>query len=58
MIFSEIIRKFVGKIKEKYKEINEPIIEKDFYLTLLLNEISKAIEENNKSSFTKLVVSV
>ncbi|MEK6823502.1 MAG: nucleotidyl transferase AbiEii/AbiGii toxin family protein [Nanoarchaeota archaeon] len=43
------------QIKEKHKEINEPTIEKDFYLTLLLNEISKRIDEDKKSPLSKLV---
>jgi len=55
MVLEEIIRKFVAQIKEKHKEISEPTIEKDFYLTLLLNEISKNIEENKESLFSKLV---
>ncbi|HUS49237.1 MAG TPA: nucleotidyl transferase AbiEii/AbiGii toxin family protein [Candidatus Paceibacterota bacterium] len=55
MVSEDIIRKFVAQIKEKHKEISEPTIEKDFYLTLLLNEISKNIEENKESLFSKLV---
>lgn len=55
MVSEDIIRKFVAQIKEKYKEISEPAIEKDFYLTLLLNEISKNIEDNKKSILSKLV---
>ena len=55
MVSRDIVRKFVAQIKEKHKEINEPIIEKDFYLTLMLNEISKEIEENKGSAFSKLV---
>ncbi len=55
MVSEEIIRKFVAQIKEKYKEISEPTIEKDFYLTLLLNEISKNIEEDKESLLSKLV---
>ena len=55
MVSENIIRKFVAQIKEKHKEISEPTIEKDFYLTLFLNEISKNIKENKKSLFSKLV---
>ncbi len=55
MVSEEIIRKFVAQVKEKHKEISEPTIEKDFYLTLLLNELSKNIEENPDSLFSKLV---
>ncbi len=55
MVSADVIKKFVAQIKEKHKEINEPIIEKDFYLTLLLNEISRHIDEDNKSFFSKLV---
>ena len=55
MVAPEIIRKFVAKIKEKHHRLNEPMIEKDFYLTLLLNEISKSIEEDKDSPFRKLV---
>src|SRR3989344_2795515 len=55
MVSTKIIKKFVAQIKEKHKEINEPTIEKDFYLTLVLNEISKHIDEDNKSPFSKLV---
>ncbi len=55
MVSNEIIKRFVAQIKEKHKKINESIIEKDFYLTLLLNEISKHIDEDNKSPFSKLV---
>ena len=55
MIPEDIIRKFITEIKEKHKKINEPTIEKDFYLTLLLNEISQSIEENKESIFSKLV---
>src|SRR3989344_11103 len=55
MVSTKIIKKFVAQIKEKHKEINEPIIEKDFYLTLVLNEISKHIDEDNISPFSKLV---
>jgi len=55
MVSAEVIKKFVAQIKEKHAKINEPIIEKDFYLTLLLSEISKNIEENKESSFSKLV---
>ena len=55
-MFSEnIVRRFITQIKEKHKEVSEPTIEKDFYLTILLNEISKNIEENKKSLFSKLV---
>lgn len=38
-----------------HPKINEPIIEKDFHLTLLLNEISESIEDDKNSSFAKLV---
>ncbi len=55
MISEEIIRKFAAKLKEKHKEISEPTIEKDFYLTLIINDISKNIEENKESLFSKLV---
>ena len=55
MVSTDIIKRFVAQIKKKHKEINESIIEKDFYLTLLLNEISKQIDEDNKSPFSKLV---
>lgn len=55
MVSTEIVKRFVAQIKEKHKEINEPTIEKDFYLTLLLNEISEHIDEDGKSSFSKLV---
>ena len=55
MVSTEIIKRFVAQIKEKHKEINEPTIEKDFYLTLLLNEISRDIGEDSKSPFSKLV---
>ncbi len=55
MVSENIIRKFVAQIKEKHKEISESTIEKDFYLTLLLNEISKNIEEKKDSLFSKLV---
>jgi len=55
MVSDNIIKRFVAKIKEKHKKINEPTIEKDFYLTLLLNEISKYIYEDDKSPFSKLV---
>lgn len=55
MVSQDIIRKFVAQIKEEHKEINEPTIEKDFYLTLMLNEISREIEENKESVFSKLV---
>ena len=54
MVSADIIKRVVAHIKEKHKEINEPTIEKDFYLTLLLNEISKDISEDNKSPFSKL----
>jgi len=54
MVSADVIKRFVAQIKEKHKEISEPTIEKDFYLTLLLNEISRHINENNKSSFSKL----
>ena len=43
MVSREIIRRFIAKIKEKHGLLNEPTIEKDFYLTLLLNEINKNI---------------
>jgi predicted nucleotidyltransferase component of viral defense system len=55
MVALEIIRRFVAKIKEKHPNLNEPTIEKDFYLTLLLSEISKDIEEDKDSPFSKLV---
>lgn len=55
MVSEKIIRKFIAQIKEKHKEISESTIEKDFYLTLLLNEISRNIEENKDSLFSKLV---
>ena len=55
MVSIEIIKRFIGQIKEKHKEISEPAIEKDFYLTLLLNEISAHIDKNNNSPFSKLV---
>ncbi len=55
MVSENIIRKFVARIKEKYDAISESTIEKDFYLTLLLNEISNNIEENKESLFSKLV---
>ena len=55
MVSENIMRKFVAQIKAKHKKISEPTIEKDFYLTLLLNEISKSIEENKESLFSKLV---
>ena len=55
MVSVEIIKRFIGQIKEKHKEISEPTIEKDFYLTLLLNEISSLIYKENKSIFSKLV---
>lgn len=55
MVSENIVRKFVARIKEKHKEVSEPTIEKDFYLTLFLNEISKNIEENKESLFSKLV---
>ncbi len=55
MVSVDIIKRFVAQIKEKHKEINEPTIEKDFYLTLLLNEISKHIDGDTKSPFSKLV---
>lgn len=55
MVSENIIRKFVAQIKEKHKEISEPTIEKDFYLTLILNEISREIDENKNSLFSKLV---
>ena len=55
MVSPEIIRRFVSRIKMRHNNINEPTIEKDFYLTLLLNEISKTIEENKASPFSQLV---
>ena len=55
MVSADIIKRFIAQIKEKHKNINEPTIEKDFYLTLLLNEISKHIEEDKKSPLSKLV---
>lgn len=55
MVSEDIIKRFVAQIKEKHKKISGPTIEKDFYLTLLLNEISKNIKENKESLFSKLV---
>ena len=55
MVSKEIVRRFVSKIKERHNKINEPTIEKDFYLTLLLNEISDNIEKDKNSVFSKLV---
>ena len=55
MVSIEIIKKFVAQIKKSHKNISEPTIEKDFYLTLLLNEISKQIDEEDNSPFSKLV---
>lgn len=55
MVSTDIIKRFVAQIKEEHKEMNEPTIEKDFYLTLLLNEISKYIDEDKKSPFSKLI---
>ncbi|MBI2136164.1 nucleotidyl transferase AbiEii/AbiGii toxin family protein [Candidatus Woesearchaeota archaeon] len=55
MVNAEIIRRFVAQIKEKHTKINEPIIEKDFYLTLILNDISNEIKEDKESPFSKLV---
>jgi len=55
MVSEDIIKRFIAQIKEKHKKISEPTIEKDFYLTLLLSEISKNIEENKDSLFSKLV---
>ena len=54
MVSDDIIRRFVSKIKEAHKEINEPIIEKDFYLTLFLSEISRSIYGSSKSPLSKL----
>ncbi len=45
----------MAQIKEKHKEISGSAIEKDFYLTLILNEISRHIYENKDSVFSKLV---
>lgn len=55
MVSIEIIRRFVAQIKEKHTKLNEPTIEKDFYLTLLINEISRKIGENKESAFSKVV---
>ncbi len=55
MISNDIIRKFVTQIKEKHPKINESGIEKDFYLTLILNEMSEHINQNQDSVFSKLV---
>ncbi len=55
MVSPDVIRKFVAQIKKKHRNINEPIIEKDFYLTLLLNGISRHIKDENESPFCKLV---
>lgn len=55
MVSKDIIRRFVAQIKKEHSQINESTIEKDFYLTLLLNEISNDIEENKDSPFRKLV---
>ena len=55
MVNAEIIRRFAAQIKEKHTKINEPVIEKDFYLTLILNDISNEIKENKESPFAKLV---
>jgi len=55
MVSTYIIKRFVAQIKEKHKEINELTIEKDFYLTLLLNDISKHIDKDKKSPFSKLI---
>ncbi len=54
MVAIGIIRKFVSRIKEKHPRLNEPMIEKDFYLTLLLNEISFGINENSEFPFAQL----
>lgn len=55
MVSVEVIRRFVAQIKNKHPKLNETTIEKDFYLTLLLNEISKSIEEDKLSPFSMLV---
>ena len=54
MVAAEMIRIFVAKIKEKHPSLNESMIEKDFYLTLLLSEISGGIEEDAESPFGRL----
>ena len=54
MAAAEMIRIFVAKIKEKHPNLNESMIEKDFYLTLLLNEISSGIEEDAEFPFGQL----
>jgi len=54
MISPELIRRFAAQIKESHPKINEPTIEKDFYLTLLLSEISDKIRDG-ASPFRKLV---
>lgn len=55
MVSTELIKRFVTQIKNRHPKINEKTIEKDFYLTLLLNEISKNIDENKLSPFRTLV---
>src|SRR3989338_10280896 len=55
MANAEVIRRFAAQIKEKHTKINESVIEKDFYLTLILNDISNEIKENTESPFAKLV---
>ncbi len=54
MAHQEIIKRFVAKIKEKHPSLHEPTIEKDFYLTLLLSEISNDLDEDTKSPFHTL----
>ena len=55
MVSPDLIRRFIAQIKERHPQLNELMIEKDFYLTLLLNEMSKSIDEDKKSPFQKLV---
>ena len=55
MVDHDVLRRFVTNIKEKHPRLNETTIEKDFYLTLLLNEMSKNIDDDKESYFRKLV---
>lgn len=55
MVSTEIIKRFITQIKNKHPKLSETTIEKDFYLTLLLNEISKNINEDKLSPFNLLV---
>jgi predicted nucleotidyltransferase component of viral defense system len=55
MAFAENIKLFAARIKEKHKGISEQAIEKDFYLTLILNEISRDISRGCNSPFSKLI---